>query len=77
MRGRPRDKLVEIGAERSQEHTKETDQRSDISGIHTDIFSLAAFAAVIRPGEFCYLWALEELRTRSLGPEIRLILPPW
>jgi hypothetical protein len=32
--GRPRDKLVEICAKRSHEHTKETDQRSDISGVH-------------------------------------------
>jgi len=40
-------------------------------------FSLAAFAAVIRPAEFCYLWAFEELMTRSLGLEIRLILPRW
>jgi len=32
--GRRRDKFVEISAERSHEHTKKTDQRSDISGVH-------------------------------------------
>jgi hypothetical protein len=43
------------------------------------VFFLGGFCRGYSPlvSEFSYVWAFEELMTRSLGPEIRLILPPW